>query len=193
MLNIVIFGAPGAGKGTQAERIINKYGLHHISTGEVIRKEIASGSQMGKDMECYIAKGEFAPDELVVDIVSEYLGNNKNVEGNIFDGFPRNLPQAEAFDELMQRHGMKIDMMLSLEVPDEELIRRLQHRGTYSGRVDDCDVNVIRKRLDIYKKTTTPVADYYADQGKHIAVDGTGTMEEIFDRIAHVLDKHLIK
>lgn len=193
MLNIVLFGAPGAGKGTQAERITEKYGLKHISTGEVIRKEIASGSQLGKSMEEYIARGEFAPDELVVDIISEYLSHHGNEAGNIFDGFPRNLAQAEAFDRLMDKHEMAVDMMLSLEVPDEELIRRLQHRGTYSGRADDCDVNVIQNRLNIYQKTTAVVADHYAAQGKHIKVDGTGTMDEIFGRIANVLDEHIAK
>lgn len=191
MLNIVLFGAPGAGKGTQAEKLTRKYNLNHISTGEVIRAEIASGSELGASMKDYIARGEFAPDSLVVDMISDYLGTHNSGNGNIFDGFPRNIVQAEEFDVLMDKHNMHVDMMLSLEVPNEELVRRLLNRGKDSGRADDCSRDVIMKRIRIYEETTAVVSEYYAEQGKHIAIDGTGTMEEIFDRLCATLDKYI--
>ncbi|MCD8103050.1 MAG: adenylate kinase [Alistipes sp.] len=191
MLNIVLFGAPGAGKGTQAARLVGKYGLGHISTGEVIRDEIARSTPMGVSMEGYIARGELAPDELVIDMVADYIARRKNPVGNIFDGFPRTVRQAEEFDKLMQRHSTPVDFMLSLEVPEDVLAERLLLRGRDSGRADDSDEQVIRNRIRIYHEVTEVVARYYDAQNKYVAVDGTGTVGEIEARICAVVDKYL--
>lgn len=189
MKNIVLFGAPGAGKGTQAVKLVEKYGFNHISTGQVIRNEIQAQSPAGKKVEACIARGEFAPDDLVIEIVKNFMATHQDVEGSIFDGFPRNIYQAERFDELMQEWHSKVDVMLSLEVPEEELVARLLLRGKESGRADDASEEVIRNRIRIYNEQTAVVADYYAQQGKHIAVDGTGTVEEIFARLCAEVDK----
>ena len=148
MLNIILFGPPGAGKGTQAARLIEKYGFNHISTGEVIREEIRKGSPMGLSVKEYIDKGHLAPDELVIGIIADYVGKHKDCAGNIFDGFPRTTPQAEAFDGIMERHGTPVGVMLSLEVPDDELVKRLLNRGKDSGRADDLSEEIIRNRID---------------------------------------------
>lgn len=188
MKNIVLFGAPGAGKGTQAVKLVEKYGFNHISTGQVIRNEIAAQTPAGKQVEECIARGEFAPDDLVIAIVKNFMATHQDVEGSIFDGFPRNTYQAEQFDLLMNEWDSEVDVMLSLEVPEDELVERLLLRGKDSGRADDANEEVIRNRIRIYNEQTAPVADYYAAQGKHIAIDGTGTIEEIFARLCKAVD-----
>ena len=188
MKNIVLFGAPGAGKGTQAVKLVGKYGFNHISTGQVIRNEIAAQTPAGKQVEECIARGEFAPDDLVIAIVKNFMATHQDVEGSIFDGFPRNTYQAEQFDLLMKEWDSEVDLMLSLEVPDDELVERLLLRGKESGRADDANEEIIRNRIRIYNEQTAPVADYYATQGKHIAIDGTGTIEEIFERLCKAVD-----
>ena len=188
MKNIVLFGAPGAGKGTQAVKLVEKYGFNHISTGQVIRNEIAAQTPAGKQVEECIARGEFAPDDLVITIVKNFMATHQDVEGSIFDGFPRNTYQAEQFDLLMNEWNSEVDVMLSLEVPEDELVKRLLLRGKDSGRADDANEEVIRNRIRIYNEQTAPVADYYAAQGKHIAIDGTGTIEEIFERLCKAVD-----
>ena len=188
MKNIVLFGAPGAGKGTQAVKLVEKYGFNHISTGQVIRNEIAAQTPAGKQVEECIARGEFAPDDLVIAIVKNFMATHQDVEGSIFDGFPRNTYQAEQFDLLMNEWDSEVDVMLSLEVPEDELIERLLLRGKDSGRADDANEEVIRNRIRIYNEQTAPVADYYAAQGKHIAIDGTGSIEEIFERLCKAVD-----
>lgn len=188
MKNIVLFGPPGAGKGTQAVKLVEKYGFNHISTGQVIRNEINAQTPAGKRVEECIARGEFAPDDLVLEIVKHFMATHQDVEGSIFDGFPRNTHQAEQFDILMQEWSSKVDVMLSLEVPEEELVERLLLRGKESGRADDASEEVIRNRIRIYNEQTAPLADYYASQGKHVAVDGTGSIEEIFERLCAVID-----
>lgn len=191
MFNLVLFGPPGAGKGTQAEKLIKKYGFNHISTGEVIREQIRKGTELGLSVQSYIEKGLLAPDELVINIIADYVASHKDAKGNIFDGFPRTTVQAEAFDKIMNGNGTPVNVMLSLEVPDEELVKRLLLRGKESGRADDSNESVIRNRIDVYKAQTAVVADYYKPQGKFHAVNGLGTIDEIFDRLCKEIDSLL--
>lgn len=188
MFNLVLFGPPGAGKGTQAEKLIEKYGFNHISTGEVIREQIRKGTELGRSVQSYIEKGQLAPDGLVIDIIADYVAKHKDAKGNIFDGFPRTTVQAKAFDEIMEKNGTPVSVMLSLEVPDEELVKRLLLRGKESGRADDSNEGVIRDRIDVYKAQTAVVADHYKPQGKHRAVNGLGTIDEIFDRLCQEIE-----
>ena len=188
MINIVLFGAPGCGKGTQAQRLKEHYGIEHVSTGEVIRDEIRRGTQLGRSMEGYISRGQLAPDEIVIGMIASYIAYHKEAKGCIFDGFPRTTAQAEAFDEILAQHGLKVDIMVDIHVPEEELVRRILLRGKDSGRADDASEEVIRGRLDVYHAQTAIVSDYYAAQGKYASVNGTGTMDEVFARIADVID-----
>ena len=188
MFNLVLFGPPGAGKGTQAEKLIEKYGFNHISTGEVIREQIRKGTELGRSVQSYIEKGQLAPDGLVIDIIADYVVKHKDAKGNIFDGFPRTTVQAKAFDEIMEKNGTPVSVMLSLEVPDEELVKRLLLRGKESGRADDSNEGVIRDRIDVYKAQTAVVADHYKPQGKHRAVNGLGTIDEIFGRLCQEIE-----
>ena len=188
MFNLVLFGPPGAGKGTQAEKLIEKYGFNHISTGEVIREQIRKGTELGRSVQSYIEKGQLAPDGLVIDIIADYVAKHKDAKGNIFDGFPRTTVQAKAFDEIMGKNGTPVSVMLSLEVPDEELVKRLLLRGKESGRADDSNEGVIRDRIDVYKAQTAVVADHYKPQGKHRAVNGLGTIDEIFGRLCQEIE-----
>ena len=189
MINIVLFGAPGAGKGTQAAKLSAKYNINHISTGEVIRDEIRCGTEMGRSVQDYISRGELAPDSLVIGMIAQYVKSHCDCAGNIFDGFPRTTPQAEAFDAIMNENGLAVDMMLELSVPEEELVQRLLLRGKDSGRADDADESVIRNRIDVYNAQTAVVADYYRNQNKYVAVDGMGTIDEIFGRICAEIDR----
>lgn len=190
MLNIVLFGAPGCGKGTQAARLKAHYGINHVSTGEVIRGEIARETELGKGMKEYIAQGQLAPDQLVIDIISGYVKEHCKDAGNIFDGFPRTTPQAEAFDRILAQNGMKVDLMVYMDVPEEELVKRILLRGKESGRADDASEEVIRHRITTYRQQTAVVADYYAAQGKYVAINGLGTFDEVFERIVKAIDSH---
>lgn len=187
MVNIVLFGAPGCGKGTQAQRLKEHYGIDHVSTGEVIREEIRQGTELGRSMESYIEKGQLAPDQIVIGMIDHYVTRHMNVRGCIFDGFPRTTIQAEEFDKILASHGLKVDIMIDIHVPEEELVRRILLRGKDSGRADDASEEVIRGRLEVYRAQTAVVAEYYAAQGKYASVNGTGTMEEVFKRIADVI------
>lgn len=189
MINIVLFGAPGCGKGTQAQRLKEHYGIHHVSTGEVIRNEIKCGTALGKSMTSYIEQGKLAPNEIVISMIANYVAEHKQAKGNIFDGFPRTTLQAEEFDKILAGHGLKVDVMIDIHVPEEELIKRILLRGKDSGRADDSSEEVIRGRLDVYREQTAVVADFYASQNKYASVDGTGSMTEVFERICKVLDK----
>ncbi|MBQ1989813.1 MAG: adenylate kinase [Rikenellaceae bacterium] len=191
MLNIVLFGAPGCGKGTQAEKLVEKYNVNHISTGAVIRGEINAQTELGKSMEAYISRGELAPDQLVIDIVTDYIDRHRDANGNIFDGFPRTTLQAEAFDKILAERDLKVDVMIFMEVPTEELVQRILLRGKSSGRADDANEEVIRNRIQIYNEQTAVVADYYSAQGKYEAVNGVGTLDEVFNRICAVIEKYL--
>ncbi|MDE6269211.1 MAG: adenylate kinase [Muribaculaceae bacterium] len=183
MLNLVIFGAPGSGKGTQSERLIDEYGLYHISTGEVLRKHISDGTELGKLADSYISKGQLIPDELMIEILADILENNPEAEkGIIFDGFPRTIAQAEALNKLLQKHGSEVTAVLGLEVDDDELIDRLVKRGKDSGRSDD-NPETIKKRLDVYHSTTSPLREFYQKVGTYHPIKGTGSVEDIFEDI----------
>ena len=182
MLNIILFGAPGCGKGTQAARIKEKYNINHISTGDVIRGEIARGTELGKSMKSYIESGELAPDSIVIGMIRNYINEHKDATGNIFDGFPRTTAQAE--------EGDAVNVMVYMDVPEEELVKRILLRGKESGRADDASEDIIRNRIAVYRDQTAVVADHYNRQGKYEAVNGVGTMDEVFDRICEVIDRY---
>ncbi|MDU1905441.1 MAG: adenylate kinase [Dysgonomonas sp.] len=191
MLNIVIFGAPGSGKGTQSENLIEKYKLAHISTGDVLRAERDSGSELGKLAESYMSKGQLIPDELMIDILASVYDQkvkSGNCNGVIFDGFPRTIPQGTALNEMLEERGEKIAAVVSLEVPEEELITRLLKRGQMTGRTDD-NHDTIKKRLDVYYNQTTPLKELYEKEGKLHAIQGLDTVDNVFGRITEVIDK----
>ena len=188
MLNIVIFGAPGSGKGTQSERIVEKYGINHISTGDVLRAEIKNGTELGKTAKGYIDQGQLIPDELMVDILASVFDSFKDSKGVIFDGFPRTIPQAEALKVMLKERGQDISVMLDLDVPEEELMVRLIKRGKDSGRADDNE-ETIKKRLHVYHSQTAPLIDWYKNEKKYQHINGLGTMEGIFAEICEAIDK----
>lgn len=191
MLNIVIFGAPGSGKGTQSDKLIEHYKLFHISTGDVLRDNIRRGTDLGKTAKGYIDQGQLVPDELIIDILAQVLDENKDKagEGVIFDGFPRTIPQAEALEQLLAERGTQIDAVVGLEVPEEELIKRILLRGQLSGRSDDNE-ETARKRLETYHNQTSPLKAYYEEQGKYRAINGLGSIDGIFDLIKEALDNN---
>ena len=180
MLNIVLFGPPGAGKGTQSENLINKYGLIHLSTGDILRNEIARGTDLGRKAKEIMDKGELVGDDIVIGMIESKLDDNTHAKGFIFDGFPRTAAQAVALDDLLQKKGTGISGMLALEVDDEELTKRLLLRGKDSGRPDDRDENVIRRRIEEYNNKTLPLKNYYSEQGKFHSIHGIGSIDEIF-------------
>ena len=191
MLNIVIFGAPGSGKGTQSDKLIEHYKLFHISTGDVLRDNIRRGTELGKTAKGYIDQGQLVPDELIIDILAQVLDENKDqaTEGVIFDGFPRTIPQAEALEQMLADRGTQIDAVVGLEVPEEELIKRILLRGQMSGRSDDNE-ETARKRLDTYHNQTSPLKAFYEKQGKYRAINGLGSIDGIFDLIKEALDNN---
>jgi adenylate kinase len=191
MLNIVLFGAPGCGKGTQSELLEKQFSLRHISTGNIIREQIAAKTELGLQMQACIERGELAPDSLVINMVADYVANHKEGKGVIFDGFPRTTAQAEAFDEILAQHGQKVSVMINMEVPEEELVKRILLRGKDSGRADDQSEEIIRNRIDVYNAQTAIVADFYRAQGKFESVPSLGTIEEVAERIAKVVEKYL--
>ena len=188
MLNIILFGAPGCGKGTQAALIKEKYNINHISTGEVIRGEISRGTELGQSMQKYIEAGQLAPDSIVIGMIRNYMTEHKDAVGNIFDGFPRTTAQAVEFDRILAEDGLSVNVMVYMDVPEEELVKRILLRGKDSGRADDASEDVIRNRIAIYREQTEVVAEHYSKQGKCVAIDGVGTMEEVFERICAAID-----
>lgn len=188
MLNIVIFGAPGSGKGTQSERIVEKYGINHISTGDVLRAEIKNGTELGKTAKGYIDQGQLIPDELMIDILASVFDSFKDSKGVIFDGFPRTIAQAEALKKMLAERGQDVSVMVDLDVPEEELMVRLIKRGKDSGRADDNE-ETIKKRLHVYHSQTTPLIDWYKNEKKYQHINGLGTMEGIFAEICEAVDK----
>ena len=188
MKNIVIFGAPGSGKGTQSDKIIEKYGLGHISTGDVLRSEIKKGTELGKTAASFIDKGQLIPDELMIDILAGvYDSFGKNHAGVIFDGFPRTIPQAEALKKMLAERGHKVAAMIELDVPEDELMKRLILRGQQSGRSDDNE-KTIKKRLDVYHTQTEPLMKWYEQEGLRYPINGLGDLDRIFADIAKVID-----
>jgi len=182
MLNIVIFGAPGSGKGTQSKLIIEKYGLDYISTGDVLRAAIKDGTELGKIAQDYINQGQLVPDDLIIQLIACFLDEKSNSKGVLFDGFPRTIPQAKALKELLNERGTDIAILIDLQVDDEELIKRLMERGKISGRSDD-NLETIKSRLDVYHTQTAPLAAYYMEEGKHTPIEGVGSISDIFERI----------
>lgn len=188
MLNVVIFGAPGSGKGTQSEKLIAKYNLAHISTGDVFRSEMKNKTELGVLAESYISKGQLVPDEVTIAMLAKQLDAKKEVAGVIFDGFPRTIPQAEALDKMLAERNQKVSIVVSLEVDEPELIDRLIKRGQLSGRSDD-NMETIKSRLDVYKNQTSPLKEEYSKSGKLASVKGVGTVDEIFESICKEVDK----
>jgi adenylate kinase len=189
MLNIVLFGPPGAGKGTQSQNLINKYALVHLSTGDILRGEISSGTSLGLAAKKLMDEGLLVPDEVVIGMISNKLDQNQDAKGFIFDGFPRTVAQAEALDQLLVSKQSAISGMIALEVDQEELEKRLLARGKESGRPDDQNPEIIKKRVQEYTSKTAQVANYYQAQNKFYTVEGIGTIEGIFENIAKVVEK----
>ena len=190
MLNIVIFGAPGSGKGTQSERIVEKYGIDHISTGDVLRAEIAAGSELGKSAKELIDNGQLIPDAMMLDILAAKLDKLVDSKGVIFDGFPRTIAQAEALKVMLNERGQDVTAMIELDVPEDELMDRLIKRGQLSGRADDNE-ETIKKRLVVYNEQTSPLKEWYKNDGKHCYINGLGDLDRIFADIVAAIDSRI--
>ena len=189
MLNIVLFGPPGAGKGTQSQKIIDKYNLIHISTGEILRKAISEQTPLGIEAQKYIDDGNYVTDEMAIEIIKEELDRHKNTNGFIFDGFPRTTFQAERFSGILSKYGGDVNVMISLDVDEKILEERLINRSKESGRLDDRKEEIIQKRIGIYNKRTALVADYYKSLGKYQSINGNGKIDVIFDNICEAIEK----
>ena len=188
MLNLVLFGPPGAGKGTQSALLIKRFGLMHLSTGDLLRAEIAAGTALGLEAKTLMDKGILVPDAVVIGMIASRMEQNPDAKGFIFDGFPRTTAQAEALDTLLSEKGTLIHRMVALEVDDEELTRRLLNRGKESGRPDDQDESIIRQRVNEYNAKTLPLKSYYEGQGRFTGISGIGSIEEIFGSICQVVE-----
>jgi len=189
MLNLVLFGPPGAGKGTQSKKLIDRYGLVHLSTGDILRSELAKESKLGMEAKSFMDKGELVPDRVVIGMIEKQLDENKEANGFIFDGFPRTTPQADALDELLEKKNTAITAMIALEVEHDELVNRLLSRGKDSGRADDQNVETIENRIKVYHNETAPLIDYYSKQDKFISVQGMGSIDDIFNRLCEKIDQ----
>ena len=188
MLNIVLFGPPGAGKGTQSQKLIDRYSLVHLSTGDLLRSEIAAGTELGLEAKSLMDQGKLVPDEVVIGMIESKINSNPLAKGFIFDGFPRTVPQAIALESLLNKNSIPVTGMVALEVDDEELTKRILERGKTSGRTDDQNEDLIRNRIDEYNNKTKPVADYYKDQDKFVSVNGVGTIDEIFLELCKAIE-----
>jgi adenylate kinase len=190
MFNIVLFGPPGAGKGTQSEKLIQKYGLTHLSTGDLFRKHLGEGTDLGQLAKKYMNEGHLVPDELVIRMVEEKINESKETKGFIFDGFPRTTAQARALDAMLSQHNLSISGMIALDVPEEILKLRIIERGKTSNRIDDQDEEKINTRIKVYLEETLPVAEYYSQQGKFNKINGVGAIDQIFEEITTVIDSY---
>ncbi len=191
MFNIVLFGPPGSGKGTQSNRIVERYQFLHISTGDIFRHEMNAKTTLGLKAKSYMEQGELVPDELVVDLVLKFLDKHNNEKGFIFDGFPRTIRQAEILRTELFERGQTIKLMIDLKVPEAELLERMRQRGIKSGRADDQKEDVLQNRLNIYRESTEPVIDFYTNHHKHYEIDGVGTIDEVFNRISSVIEQFI--
>lgn len=189
MFNLILFGPPGSGKGTQSDKLVDKYGLVHLSTGNLLREEISNKTPLGVEAKKFMDHGQLVPDEVVIGMVDSYFDKNKEAIGFLFDGFPRTVAQAHALDKLLSLKKTDIAMVIALNVGEEELVKRLLNRGKTSGRSDDTNEEVIRKRLTVYTNETTPVAEYYKKQKKLKTIEGEGSIEEIFAALRQAIDK----
>ncbi len=188
MVNFLIFGPPGSGKGTQSVRLAEKFNLTHLSTGDMLRAEIASGTELGMKVSSIMSKGELVPDEVVVEMIANKVDSAKNTAGFLFDGFPRTVAQTVALEKMLNKRGMKIDTMLVLDVDHDELVKRLIARAEVSGRADDKDPAVIENRIDVYKEKTEPIIDYCRNKGIYKPVNGVGSIDDIFDRLSVIVE-----
>ncbi len=188
MLNIVLFGPPGSGKGTHSAKLVEKYNLVHFSTGDILRSEIAAQTELGMLAKSVMDKGELVSDKLVIDMMRNKISQNKDKNGLVFDGFPRTTEQAAALDKLLAENNLSVSAMIMLDVEREELVTRLQKRSETSGRADDADIRIINNRIDVYNRQTLPIAEYYKKQNKFQNVNGMGSIDDIFDRIVKVIE-----
>ncbi len=188
MLNLILFGPPGSGKGTQAAKLVEKYNLLHISTGDLFRYEMGNNTPLGLKAKEYMDQGQLVPDEVTIGMLKNKVLANLDVKGFIFDGFPRTIPQCEALDKLQEELNQSITGLIALEVDEEEIVHRLLQRGLSSGRADDNDESIIRNRIKVYRAETSPVYDYYGKNNKSISITGTGSVEEIFEKLCHEVD-----
>ncbi len=188
MLNLILFGPPGSGKGTQAAKLEKTYGLIHISTGDLFRSEIESGTDLGKQAHEYMSRGELVPDEVTIGMLRNKMLAHREAQGFIFDGFPRTVPQAEALDQMLSDMNQQIDALIMLEVPEEEIVHRILLRGMDSNRSDDCDENVIRTRFQVYQSKTAPIYNYYDERGKAYKISGLGSIDDIFSCLREAID-----
>jgi adenylate kinase len=191
MFNLILFGPPGSGKGTQSERLVDKYGLVHLSTGNLLREEIAQKTPLGIEAKSFMDKGQLVPDEVVIGMVDSYFDKHKEARGFLFDGFPRTVAQAIALDKLLELKRTEIAAVVALDVTEEELVKRLLKRGETSGRSDDNNEDVIRKRFSVYSNETTPVAEHYKKARKFQSIKGEGSIDQIFQSISEAVDKKM--
>jgi adenylate kinase len=192
MVNFLIFGPPGSGKGTQSVRLAEQFNLIHLSTGDMLRAEITAGTELGKKMSLIMSKGELVPDDVVIEMIAYKIDNSKGSAGFLFDGFPRTVAQTIALEKMLNDRGMKIDSMLVLDVDHDELVHRLIARAELSGRADDKDPAVIENRIEVYKEKTEPIINYCNEKGLYQPVNGMGTIDDIFNRLAGYMKKHLL-
>ncbi|RYY21320.1 MAG: adenylate kinase [Chitinophagaceae bacterium] len=188
MFNLILFGPPGSGKGTQSEKLIEKYGLMHLATGNILREEIANKTELGLSAKGYMDRGELVPDEVVIGMIRSAIENNPGIRGFLFDGFPRTVAQSVALDNLLAEKNARIDLLLALQVSEDELIDRLINRGKTSGRTDDVNEQIIRARIGEYENKTAPVAGHYNSSGKVVKVKGEGTIDDIFNQLSKEID-----
>ena len=191
MFNLILFGPPGSGKGTQSERLVEKYKLVHLSTGNLLREEINNRTPLGLEAKSFMDRGQLVPDEVVIGMIDSCLEHHKDATGFLFDGFPRTLAQAEALDKLLNFKKAEISLVLALDVTEEELIKRLLNRGKTSGRSDDTSETVIHQRFTVYKNETAPIAEHYKKLKRFQSIKGEGTVDEIFDSVCQVIDKRM--
>lgn len=193
MFNLILFGPPGSGKGTQSEKLIERYGLKHLSTGDLLRSEISNHTRLGLEAKRYMDQGALVPDEVVIGMIREALVSNPDVNGFLFDGFPRTDAQAKALDELLEQNNTAIDIVLAIQVQEDELINRLLNRGLTSGRSDDISEGIIKTRIAEYHKKTSPVADYYNRFNKVVKISGEGKVEAIFNALCEQIDRRQVR